>query len=732
MLTNLSGIASNARERAERISSRLEEAARASFRSPLTRSASAASSAVPSFSTPTRGPGVPSASEGSFSGEFLSEQLAASRLSGGVAGNDLCVFVMSPDFAQGFCLGAVSGGVKFCTQGVGTCSVQIHRSKKVSVSNGHLYIAAGRNSAYTQHHADAAHLQQVQLNNVLRERRSLQDWVQLLHGLNLAKQEASFARPTLSAITPSKKRKECEDNDVAMSSSPTPSLAGTASDESDGLVIIASASSEDDTNEVKVEIMSSQWELVIGSLNRLTTAFKRFKTEVIGDFDALEDRVTGVDARIGQPVQGSSFEDCVTAWDGLVNVQGILEERVDNVAEDVALKIADEGARVKGCLRVVDGHLEEIATVIKILNDEQAVLGAHVQLNASPISEAAFRDLQTDVRSLKTAAYHSAGGGIAGDYSSTKADAEIAALKIQMNILASRIPMDATMSLGGNVFKSKGDVQLFVEKKMTTNLFHLCHDPITLLESLTGVHVEKKEVLSEMYQAGRVGMNDAEARHCASFRLILPTVFGYVKEGGAPGRHNLPAVKSFKDWNPRDGTSGVKNYIASGLDDLKLQVRAEIEESFPPDEMEAKSLARDMHDASQTFLAELIAFSGDFFDELMHSSDTSEEEGWELLSALFKRIFEEFRRVRASAANASREKNQVSKCASYLWASIQAHRVVKEMLDARFRNHVSIAPVIILHVFKTRVTKVAHSAAIKRLEGRIAALEKQDKKEVKK
>lgn len=108
----------------------------------------------------------------------------------------------------------------------------------------------------------------------------------------------------------------------------------------------------------------------------------------------------------------------------------------------------------------------------------------------------------------------------------------------------------------------------------------------------------------------------------------------------------------------------------------------------------------------------------------MHSSDTTEDEAWELLSALIKRIFEEFRKVRASAANAARDKNPITRCTTYLWASIQAHRVMKEMIDARFRNHVSIAPVIILHVFKTRITKVAHVAALKRLEGRITALEK--------
>jgi hypothetical protein len=141
-------------------------------------------------------------------------------------------------------------------------------------------------------------------------------------------------------------------------------------------------------------------------------------------------------------------------------------------------------------------------------------------------------------------------------------------------------------------------------------------------------------------------------------------------------------------------------------------VRQEVEDSFPSDQSEAKSLARDMHDGSQTFLSEMMAFSGDFFDELMHSSDTTEEEAWELLSALIKRIFEEFRKVWASAANAARDKNPVTRCSTYLWASIQAHRVMKEMIDARFRNHVSIAPVIILHVFKTRITKVAHTAAL--------------------
>ncbi len=49
---------------------------------------------------------------------------------------------------------------------------------------------------------------------------------------------------------------------------------------------------------------------------------------------------------------------------------------------------------------------------------------------------------------------------------------------------------------------------------------------------------------------------------------------------------------------------------------------------------------------------------------------------------------------------------------------------MKEFIDARFCNHGSIAPVIVLHIFKTRVTRVSMVGTIKRLEGRLTALEK--------
>lgn len=86
--------------------------------------------------------------------------------------------------------------------------------------------------------------------------------------------------------------------------------------------------------------------------------------------------------------------------------------------------------------------------------------------------------------------------------------------------------------------------------------------------------------------------------------------------------------------------------------------------------------------------------------ELRSTLEATEEEAWELVSACVKKIFEELRRARASAANATCDDNKVSRCATYLWALIQAHKVQREFVDARFRNHPLIAPVIVLHVLK--------------------------------
>ncbi len=160
---------------------------------------------------------------------------------------------------------------------------------------------------------------------------------------------------------------------------------------------------------------------------------------------------------------------------------------------------------------------------------------------------------------------------------------DLANIKIQLKLLEARLPIHNIFKLGGFVFQSRADVALFVESKIPSNAFCMFHDVLTLMEWLTGNYVERKEVINEWYQATRVGLDEREAQHIASFKITYPTVFGHIKEGASNVKNHLPAVKTFKEWNSFDVESGVKTFILNGMEDLKLQLYQDISNFFSSD-----------------------------------------------------------------------------------------------------------------------------------------------------
>jgi hypothetical protein len=78
---------------------------------------------------------------------------------------------------------------------------------------------------------------------------------------------------------------------------------------------------------------------------------------------------------------------------------------------------------------------------------------------------------------------------------------EITAIKLPLKALESRIPIYNLLRLGGMTFQSHSEVAVFVENKMPSNSFSIFQDIVTLMERLSGSYVERKEVISEWYQA---------------------------------------------------------------------------------------------------------------------------------------------------------------------------------------------------------------------------------------
>ncbi len=458
------------------------------------------------------------------------------------------------------------------------------------------------------------------------------------------------------------------------------------------------------------------------------------------NLSSVDDKIESVDARLGVCSRPSMGDHCITTWDGISFLEEVvnmmtstvegLEQRQANLHSDLLNKITQCPDRMDLMLSDVSTGFNDISAFLKLLNDEQTSLNFKLDsISGLNTPSALSSGIQTELDFVKTklASLESVlNARLTSTFNGPDVGQQndISSLKIQLKLLEARLPTHNILKLGGCMFQSRADVALFVESKMPSNCFALFHDVITLMERLTGNYIERKEVINEWYQATKVGLDEREARHIASFKITYPTVFGHVKEGTTVTKNHLPAVKSFKEWNSFDSETGVKSFILNGMEDLKLQVYQDIANLFVSDQFyDAQVLANDMHSKSQIFVAEMTNWMDVFYQELLATSKATEEEAWELVSACIKRVFEDLRRVRAGAANATTETGPSSKCSTIMWALVQSHRVMKEFLDMRFRNHPSIAPVIILHVFKTRVTRVAFSNQVKRIEGRVAKLE---------
>lgn len=69
-----------------------------------------------------------------------------------------------------------------------------------------------------------------------------------------------------------------------------------------------------------------------------------------------------------------------------------------------------------------------------------------------------------------------------------------------------------------------------------------------------------------------------------------------------------------------------------GMEDLKYQLRQDIEHTFGTEGlMKARLLAMEMHELSQNFIMELCLWIDFFYQELISTSEATEEESWEVV-----------------------------------------------------------------------------------------------------
>ncbi len=207
-----------------------------------------------------------------------------------------------------------------------------------------MYIAAPRNTAYSNHHASTSLLSSEQLITVLLEHYTKDEWACLLHSLNVQADEQSIhfdstteptdepgplnglGQATVSAITTSHKQKQRADKNTLASKEFDPSLIlGSRDSDLSEFYLIPIPSKDDNyssTPEDKLNSIILQLDLVVGNVNKLSSLFKQFQDFTSNDLDGLDEKILAVDARIGQSSKGGTFDGCASIWDCLTLLHG--------------------------------------------------------------------------------------------------------------------------------------------------------------------------------------------------------------------------------------------------------------------------------------------------------------------------------------------------------------------------------------------------------------------------
>jgi hypothetical protein len=375
----------------------------------------------------------------------------------------------------------------------------------------------------------------------------------------------------------------------------------------------------------KVAAMWAQWSQVISTLQRLGGNLRGLKALVAEDFLELDSKVLEVEAKLGGLPASPDFEDCGTLGDGL--------ELVHSQMKDLATELQTLLGKSSLLTTAVETRARESQLVLQQRLETALKQGFKEVENAMKTIADAVKCLSQEQESLTETFIRLQQQGSMSSGTNSQQYLELTALVARVELLEARLPAQLGGRLGDETFWSRVDVLAFVETHVPSNCFFLFHDVVTFMEALTTSHVERKDVLEEWYRSTKVGVNEASARHMALFRLILPTVFGRIKEGSAASvKYHLPAVRSFKEWNTFDGVSGVKSFIAAGMDDLKYQYRQDIDRTLDLEtHTKACLLVAEMLESSQTFVMEMSSWVDAFYQELISTSEATEDKAWEVI-----------------------------------------------------------------------------------------------------
>jgi hypothetical protein len=249
--------------------------------------------------------------------------------------------------------------------------------------------------------------------------------------------------------------------------------------------------------------------------------------------------------------------------------------------------------------------------------------------------------------------------------------------------------------MGGFTFKLVHDCETFVLEHIPSNSYAHFYDVVLLLQRSWGhIHVGIRETWEKKNALTKAGFtSQGEAVILVSMDTVLPSCLGKLTGKNSECHLPLPALGSHESWTSKGFQMGWRKDILDGITHVMTTLNGNVRDVFQGSGP-GRSVATEMLAISRSHWSSMERMIDTFYAKFLVTS--SKKDAWSLTSLIAKTMFVAIHYVWSAGADLS-DITSPSKCAARVMrATLQAHHIMLSFIDADFRNHQMVAPVIVL------------------------------------
>jgi hypothetical protein len=259
---------------------------------------------------------------------------------------------------------------------------------------------------------------------------------------------------------------------------------------------------------------------------------------------------------------------------------------------------------------------------------------------------------------------------------------------------------ERAVQIAGEWFTSKAAVKAFIMNEMgsdTSGIGLLCLDSVSAFQLMLLDFGSRAERFDQEHKGNRIDMPDPVYQVAFySYCVEVPECMGGLVTLSAHNPTKLMKIGTYEEFNGNgEAHDGLKNRWSQEFSKMDDSFSGAVERAGLTGKLEL--LVSKLKLMSLTFNEKLMQFMCDQCNIYGASTGLTLQARWSLVQRLVRIVFHEIAKVRRKPAYIpAREAKHES--AEYMWACLQAHRVMNEFLEKKFVNHPSIAPILTSHM----------------------------------